>query len=934
MPDHSLGSGQNLPTGTVTFLFTDIEASTHLLQQLGDSYAGVLDDQRRLLRIAFQENHGHEVDTQGDAFFVSFARAKDAVHAAISAQRALASHPWPQGTPLRVRMGLHTGEPVRTEEGYVGMDVHRSARICSAGHGGQILLSQATHVLVENDLPEGASLRDLGEHRLKDLQHPEHVFQLVTSDLPVDFPSLKSLDALPNNLPRQLTSFIGRKREITEAKRLLSSTYLLTLSGSGGCGKTRLALQVAADLADEFPDGVWVAELASLSDPDLVTQEAASSLGVREVPGSRLIDTLSNYLKSKGLLLILDNCEHLMQACTTLSDTLLRSCPNLKIIISSREALGIAGETIYRVPSLSFPDPKSTPTLKNLRMYESVRLFTDRAVAVQPTFRLTDDNASAVAHVCHRLDGIPLALELAAVRVKVLEVEEITSRLDDRFRLLTGGSRTALPRQQTLRATIEWSYNLLAEEERVLLGRLAVFMGGWSLEAAETICIGKMVEDYQVLDLLTNLVDKSLVTAEGSGGKKRYHLLETVRQYARERLLESGEVESLRNRHLQWYLDLAELAEKELWGRDELEWQERLDLEYDNLRAALEWSLGGEKVETGLRMAAALGLFWTMHGNYSEGIEWLEGAPSKNSLVPSSPEAMSARANALWWAGWLFYLKSEDYEQAITLFEESLSLFRELGDKRGTGRSLFGLGIVALFQNDYTVAAELLEESLVLFREKGNKSDISFSIHHLGILSRYQGEYKRAEALLEENLTLSRERESKVGISVALLDLGHVRCDQGDYDRAQELGEESLSLSREIGDKRVISLVLRLLGLVALGQGDHDRATELFGESLALAGELGVKLNIAQGLEGFAAVAVAQRGWEKGVRLLGAAEAVREAIGSSLPPSEQIEVGRYVEAVQNELGEKAFAEIWEQGRAMSTEEAVEDAMRVSPITSK
>ena len=931
MTDSSLHSERDLPTGTVTFLFTDIESSTALLQQLGEGYADLLADQRRLLRAAFGDNNGHEVDTQGDAFFYSFSRAKDALTAAVNAQRAISGHSWPDGVAVRVRMGLHTGEPVRTDEGYVGMDVHRSARICSAGHGGQILLSQATRGLVENDLPEGASLSDLGEHRLKDLQYPEHVYQLSHPDLPTNFPSLKSLDTLPNNLPRQLTSFIGREREMEEVKTLFAHTYLLTLTGSGGCGKTRLGLQVAADLVGEYKDGAWIVELAALADPDLVTQEVASALGVREGQGDSILDTLLNYLKPRQLLLMLDNCEHLIEACTALTDSLLRSCPNLKIMVASREALGIEGESTYRVPSLSLPDPKNLPPVEKLNTYEAVKLFIDRAVAAVSTFTVTNQNASAVAQICHRLDGIPLAIELAAARIKVLEVEEITARLDDRFRLLTGGSRTALPRQQTLRATIDWSYNLLSEQESVLLGRLSVFMGGWTFEAAEEICVGEGVEDYEVLDLLTSLVEKSLVVAEGQGGKKRYHLLETVRQYARDRLLDSGESATLRDRHLEWYLEFTERAEPELSGPDQVEWLDWLESELDNLRAALEWSLGGEEVEIGLRLAGALNWFWFRRGYYNEGQRWLEESLSGSSRLPASERTKSARANALWGAGLMLFGKS-DYGLAAAPFEESLALYQELGDKQGAGYSLICLGVVSGRQGDYVRGRALYEEGLSMFREVGDKLGISFSLWLLGGNARFQGDYERATPLLEESLALSREMGNKWIISTSLLELGRVAFNQGDYERAKALVEENLVLCRELGGKRGIAQLLHLLGLVALGQDDHDRATELFKESLALNQELGVKDFIAYCLEGLAGVAVAQGESEPGAIILGAAEGIRKAISAPPPPSERVEIDRNVAAVRAGLDEKTFTEAWAQGRKMSMEEAVEYAMGPSTNT--
>ena len=468
-----------LPTGTVTFLFTDIEGSTTLLQRLGDRrYAEVLAEHQRILRAAFAEGNGQEIDTQGDAFLVAFPRASDAVGAAVAAQQALTQHAWPDGASLRVRMGLHTGEPHSGETGYVGIDVHRAARIAAAGHGGQILLSDVTHGLVVRDLPEGVSLRDLGEHRLKDLAHQHRLFQVMSADLPAHFPPIRSLDALPNNLPRQLTSFIGRDKEIADVKRLLSTAYLVTLTGSGGAGKTRLALQVAADVVERYPDGIWLIELAPIADPALVPKTVASALNVPEQPGRGMTDTLVDVLRRRTLLLVLDNCEHLLAACAGLTAALLRVCSQVHILATSREGLGVPGETLWRVPSLSLPDARRLPTPEDLVLYEAVRLFVDRAKATAPGFGVTSENASAVAQVCHRLDGIPLAIELAAARVNVLAVEQIAARLDDRFRLLTGGSRMVLPRQQTLRAAIDWSYNLLSETERALFGRLSVFSGG------------------------------------------------------------------------------------------------------------------------------------------------------------------------------------------------------------------------------------------------------------------------------------------------------------------------------------------------------------------------------------------------------------------------------------------------------------------------
>ena len=500
-----------------------------------------------------------------------------------------------------MRAALHTGIAEERDGDYFGPSVNRVARLLSAGYGGQTLLSAPTQELVRDHLPPGAGLPDLGEHRLKDLQRPERIFQLAAPGLTSEFPPLKTLDTLPNNLPIQLTSFIGREREMEEVKRLLDTTRLLTLIGPGGTGKTRLSLHVAADLLDldRFPHGVWLVELAPLADPSLGAPGCRFGIGRAGKCGHIHTESLKEYLHSKQLLLVLDNCEHLVEACAQLADALLRSCPDLKILASSREALGIGGETIWRVPSLSLPDPTHSTganLVSTLSQYEAVRLFIDRAQAALPGFKVTNHNAPAVAQICHRLDGIPLAIELAVARVSALSVEQIAARLDDRFRLLTGGSRTALPRQQTLRATIDWSYGLLSEPERVLLRRLSVFAGGWTPEAAEAVCSGGGIEEYEVLDSLMHLVDKSLVTFEqadagGAGGatqegEGRYRLLETIRQYARDKLLEAGEevIQGVRDRHMGYFLKFIEEAEPRLLGVAEGPWLDRVEREHDNLR--------------------------------------------------------------------------------------------------------------------------------------------------------------------------------------------------------------------------------------------------------------------------------------------------------------------------------------------------------------
>lgn len=819
-----------VPSGTVTFLFTDVEGSTRLLQHLGDARATqVFEQHRRLLREAFAAGGGHELQDQGDGFLVVFSRAQEALWTAVAAQRAIDAHAWPDGVRLRVRMGLHSGEPVSTVESYVGVDVHRAARICAAGHGGQVLLSQTTQALVEYYLPAGAGLRDLGFHRFKDLQRPERVYQLLYPDLPADFPPLRSLDHFANNLPLQLTSFIGREREIAEIKQLLVKTRLLTLTGAGGAGKTRLALHVAAEVLDGFSDGVWFVDLGRLSDPVLLAQTAASALGVREEEGGRpLLDTLADFLRTRAVLLVLDNCEHLLESCATLTAGLLRAAPELRILATSREGLGIAGETVYYVPSLSLPGPEQPVSAAEVVHFEAVRLFVERAASRLPGFSVEDRNAPVVVEICRRLDGMPLAIELAAARVNTLAVDQIASRLDDRFRLLTAGDRTALPQHRTLRAVMEWSYQLLSEAEQMMLCRLAVFAGGFTLEAMEAVCGSHELGDLGAIELLARLVDRSLVVTE-HGLEVRYRLLETVREYGREKLLASGELPGVRTRHRDWYMALAERAEPEiLTGPNQRVWLERLGAEDANLRAALEWSHSGEhSTEVMLRLAGALVWFWFTRGQWNEALEWLRRALSRPDAA-SSP----ARAKALYGLALVQWLHGETTE-AVELARQSLTMCREFGDKWGMACSIFVLGVVATERGDSDRAVTLLEEGLELFEAVGHPQGIGMAQFYLGHAVS-GSDYRRATALWERSLVVLRHAGDKRGLAVVAGALGDTAWLRGDYRRATELYSECASLGRELGYKERIAYSLFGMGGVARTQGDYDRARTLIEESLAI----------------------------------------------------------------------------------------------------
>jgi predicted ATPase len=869
---------------------------------------------------------------EGDSRFVVFPRAIDSVIAASTLQKALHSEPWPTATPLRVRIALNTGEADLREGDYYGSAVNRCARLRGVAYGGQTLISAATQELVHDNLPQEVTLRDLGVHHLKDLQRPENIFELVTQGISSDFPPLQSLDTMPNNLPVQLTSFVGREREIEEIKGLLSSTRLLTLTGPGGTGKTRLALQTAADMLEAFPDGVWLVELAPVADPKLVPQAIASALGVREVSGTPLSETLIKHLSPKSTLLLLDNCEHVIDECARLVEALLRACPHLSVLATSREPLGIAGEYPYRVRSLSLPDGLNLSDPDTLAQFEAAELFVERARVAQPSFAFTTQNAAAVVEICRRLDGIPLAIELAAARVRVLSVDQIAARLDDRFRLLTGGSRTAMPRQQTLQAAMDWSYDLLSREERTLLRWLSVFMGGWNLEAAESLCAGEGIEAVDVLDLLTHLVDKSLVVveqpelrpAQGPAGSEqvRYRYLETVRQYARDKLLEAGETERIRDKHLDYFVTVAESLEPRSFGPGSKAGLDRLQVEHDNLRAALEWSLGDARdVGRALRLAGALRYFWWIRGYHNEGRRWLERVLAMpGSATDEDDVILVARGKVLQGAAQLGWQQA-DNELARGWLEESVSLQRRIDDLRNLAQSLHILGHVTFDLLDFSGARAYFEESLSLFRRLADKSIAPSLVGDLGMVAYHVGDNVTARHYLEQCIAEYRELGPAEGGSMALTKLGDVARSQGDYGRAADLYQQGLEQAREIGARVLAANALHKLGQVARYHGDYAKALAHFKESLAMQREAGHKLGIVECLAGFAGVALAQGQLERATRLFGAADALLERIKLPLVPADRAQYDQDLAA----LGQRRQL-AWEEGRAVTIDQAVTYAL--------
>ena len=831
----------DLPTRTLTFLFTDVQGSTRLWERHPDAMRAALARHDALLRGCIEAHSGHVFKTAGDAFHAAFVSAEAAIAAALAAQTALHAEVWPlpEGETLRVRMALHAGKAEERGGDYFGAPLGRTARLLSAAHGGQTLLSETLAILLSSAPGEGAVLRSLGRHRLKDLTEPQEVFQLTHPALPPDFPPLRSLESFTHNLPSQLSSFVGRSREMEDARRMLTETRLLTLTGTGGAGKTRLALQVAAEAIEDYADGVWLVELAPLADPRLLVQAVAAVFGVGEEGGERaLAETLTDTLRLKSVLLVWDNCEHLVAACAHLAESLLRACPGLHLLATSREALEIGGEAVLPISSLSLPPGAGASVPEALADCDAVRLFVDRAMAAQPTFRLGAGNVAAVAQVCARLDGIPLALELAAARVRVLTPEQIAARLDDRFRLLSGGSRTALPRQQTLRALIDWSYDLLPPAEKSLLRRLSVFAGGWALEAAETVCAGASidgagVEEWEVLDLLSHLVAKSLIVVEPpAGGHVRYRLLENLRSYAGERLAETGEGDALAARHRDWFLALSEAAEAHLSGPEQASWLDRLERDHDNLRAALSDSHESEGgIEAGLRMAGALWKFWWMRGYFSEGRGFLGRALANSGDIDPSLRAKALRRLGILAEG------QGDYETAVSHYKEGLGIYKSLDDNFGIALILNSLGNIASSQSDWGTARDYYEQGLVIFRAQADEGRTAVLLMNIGIIANHQREYAEARSLYEDSLEIFRRRQDSGPLAAVLLNLGELACNQRDYASARAYLFEGLQVAEQLGEKECIASILTTLGYTAWPLGQYEQAAKLFGAATILLSE-------------------------------------------------------------------------------------------------
>ncbi len=905
---------------TLTFLFTDIEGSTAMLQRLGDAYAQVLADHHRLIREALAVHDGKEIDTQGDAFFAVFSSASACVSAAITMQRAFISHAWPAGAAVRVRMGIHSGEASRTVAGLVGLDVHRAARIAAAAHGGQVVLSATTAALLPESLPEGARLKDLGVYRLKDLGRPEQIFQLGARGLPVTFPPLHALGSPepPSNLPARVSTFIGREAELAEVRRLMTDSRLVTLTGSAGVGKTRLGLQVAAGLLAGWADGVWFADLAPLQDPDLVALTVASVLGIPEDPDLSPVHTLVEAVGEQRMLVLLDNCEHVIDACAKLADMLLRHCPHTRLLATSREPLGIDGERIHRVPSLD--TPADDDDVDTIRGTEAVRLFADRAAQQGVTLTWDGRTASVAGRICRRLDGSPLAIELAAARLRAMSVTELDARLDQRFAILTGGSRAALPRQQTLLAMLDWSWELLNSAERQVLARLSVFAGGFDLAAAEAVTVGEDILPDEIVRHLGALVDKNLVQFEDpGGGTVRYRLLETVRQYGARQLEALGPhaVDDARSAHRDQYLALAEAAAPQLVGHDQSEWLDRLDLELGNIRAAIAYSLKRRDLPPGIRLAAALREFWKARGHATEGIEALRALLD----LPAPGEQALLRARGLAAAAYLLE-QTGGYAIAEEYCEEGLAIARAAGNDHLVADLLYLRAYVLLRRGQPGQALPFIEAGLGLARQQSEPQVTAHLLAARSFALDLRGDHADALHDARESVLLYRQAGDRRHVGTMLGNLGYAELSLGELDAARTHLVESLDIAHGLNDHYGVVYQSLNLGLAEYVSGALPAAEDLFTESLHLAVRMRMRASIAYALIGLAMTGGGQAEPSRSARLHGAAAEALVVLEETIEPLEGDLRDRDCRRLRSAMGAEAFEAEYAAGRAMTAEEVL------------
>lgn len=884
-----------IPLGTVTFVFTDIVGSTRLWERFPVEMAAAVRRHDELLRRIFEEHAGYVFKTVGDSFCVAFEVPRNAVLAAVAVQLALALEDWGGIGEITVRTAIHAG-PVESRAGdYFGGTVNRVARIESAAHGRQILTSQIVGDLLVDDPLSGITFKPLGEHRLRSLERSESLLQVVADGLPVDFPPPRSLEVMPNNLPLQTTSFVGREVEMEEVTSLiLNKTRLLTLVGTGGTGKTRLSLEVGARVIQNFPDGVWQVELAPITEPSQLLETVAAAVGAREEPGVPPLETLQKYLRAKKMLLILDNCEHLSAAVATLVRELLRTSAELRVLATSRHLMGITGESSFSVPPLGIFDVRreaytGADFVQRLTQYDSVKLFIERAVSVRPDFAVNNQNAPAVAEICSRLDGIPLAIELAAARVRLLSVSQIAARLNDRFRLLKGGGNDRLPHQQTLKALIDWSYDLLSEPERQVFRRLGVFVGGRTLESIEAVCMEEDTEEFELLDLLQQLIEKSLLSVElEASGIRRYTLIESVWQYSRDKLLESGEDELLRNRHLDYFLKFAEELKPAFEGPDQVKMIDRFSEEIFNFHSAIRWSLKSNQIEKGMRIMAALERPLEVRGFLTEAQEFYSQIYAQSADKPPLLRAafLQAAARVVW---------------TVDLYDK---------------------------------ARKLYAEAVPLFYEGGDELSATFCEVIVGFLDRGDRDLDEAERRFSFGLEYARKHNDERLLALAYTGLGSVAMDRGDFAEARRLKEESLVIYRRLGDLWVMGLILWGLAKVAISQRDMVRADQALCEWTGICIALGNKWSLPYILETFGESALAAGDLSRAATLLGGAQSLRNSIGIQFSPVERKEHEESMAKLRELCDEETLKKSWQHGSEMSADDLMKMARRTvcAPVT--
>ncbi len=799
-----------LPTGTVTFVFTDIEGSTRHWQDDSDAMQAALQRHDALLTDVFTSNQGVVFKHTGDGMCAAFSSAGPAMIAAADAQRAIAGTGWNLARDLRIRVGVHSGEAEVREDDYFGTSLSRVARIMDAGHGGQILVSNATAGLTRRDPGESLSLIDLGEHRFKDLGERETVFQLVGQGLEAEFPRIRSLEAVPNNLPEQLTSFVGRAREVSDVIELIAENRLVTLTGVGGVGKTRLAIQAAAESVEDYPDGVFLVELAAIEDPSLVMRTVAESVGVNEQPTRPLLETMLDHFAERDLLVVLDNCEHVINDAAKLCDQILRTAPGVHIVATSREGLAIGGERLWQVPSLRASDGAIS---------DAVQLFVERARMVRPGFALDPATEEAVAKICDRLDGIPLAIELATARLKVFSPAQIAERLDDRFRLLTGGSRTAMERQRTLQATMDWSYDLLSDLEQALLRRLAVFLGGFTFAAAEEVCSDDQLPEYEILDLLARLVDHSLVIAD-EDDQIRYRVLETVRQYGLNKLVEAGESDEARLRHAQYFATQADEVNDRLLGGEYRRFVAEIDADHDNYRASMTWALEHGHARLALRTAAGLGRFWFFRAHFWEGREWLE-----RTAAACSDDRAEDMATALGWIAGIA-LHMGDYSRSEETSNAAVAMFEELGDEVGAMRERNSLANTFLASGRVEQARRIYDEVISFFIERGDNY-AHVPMVNRAMVATWQGDVDTAGSLIADLYSFADRLDNPEIRAWAAVVEGDLAAVLDDADRMRAVYQHALEHSLEAGNRLLEGWAYVGLADVARIEGEYGRAREL-----------------------------------------------------------------------------------------------------------